>query len=346
MTMQPEYHGDVAETYEELIEHPDRDTQGFAVFLDRTIKHIGHVVMIANLLLIAAIVSQVVMRYALNLNFPKLDELQWHFYGLVTMFGVSYALVTDSHVRVDLLHMQLSRRAQRVIEMFGILFLLAPFIYLMIDQGYDYFYESFRVDEGSSSATGLPNLWIFKSVLPISFVLLGLAAIARLLHDAHALLQNRPEEREGKSILLVASVFAATMAIAWALKFTVETTWTTKSRFDDRRSVGSSHDDNLGSWLQSVHKGQQLRDNSLLNFASSLFTLWSDGINFINKDNGSIVVFSIGFRILKGTSQVGFTLSSPLGDDFWTVDDKEISSSLSCHCPSHRSLSATRRPGQ
>ncbi|MGR3513638.1 MAG: TRAP transporter large permease subunit [Paracoccaceae bacterium] len=224
MTMQPEYRGDVAETYETLIEHPDRDTQAVAVFLDKLIKGIGHVVMIANLLLIAAIVSQVVMRYALNLNFPKLDELQWHFYGLVTMFGVSYALVTDSHVRVDLLHMQLSRRAQRVIEMFGILFLLAPFIYLMIDQGYDYFYESFRVDEGSSSATGLPNLWIFKSVIPLSFVLLGLAAVARLIHDAQALLQNRPEEREGKSILLVASVFAATMAVAWALKFTVETT--------------------------------------------------------------------------------------------------------------------------
>ena len=224
MTMQPEYHGDVAETYEQLIEHPDRDTQGFAVFLDTTIKRIGHVVMIANLLLIGAIVSQVVMRYALNLNFPKLDELQWHFYGLVTMFGVSYALVTDSHVRVDLLHMQLSRRAQRVIEMFGILFLLAPFIYLMIDQGYDYFYESFRVDEGSSSATGLPNLWIFKAVIPASFVLLGLAAVARLIHDAHALLQNRPEEREGKSILLVATVFAATMAVAWALHYLVETT--------------------------------------------------------------------------------------------------------------------------
>ena len=224
MTMQSEYNGDVAETYENIIEHPDQDTQRVAVVIDGFIKSVGHVVMVANLLLIAAIVSQVVLRYAFNLNFPKLDELQWHFYGLVTMFGVSYALTTNSHVRVDLLHMQLSRRAQRVVEILGILLLLSPFIYLMIDQGYDYFYESFRVNEGSSSATGLPWLWLFKAVIPLSFVMLALAAVARLIHDVHALVQNRDEDREGKSILLVAGLFTAMMAVAWVLKFTVETT--------------------------------------------------------------------------------------------------------------------------
>ncbi len=224
MTTKTEYRGDVAETYEALIEHPDQDSQRVAVFIDGAIKRIGHVVMIANLILIAAIVSQVVLRYALNLNFPKLDELQWHLYGIVTMFGVSYALVTDSHVRVDVLHMQLSRRAQRVVEMLGLIFLLSPFIYLMIDQGYDYFYSSFRLNEGSSSATGLPWLWAFKAVIPISFVLLGLAALARLIHDGHALLQNRADEREGRSVLLVVSVFTVMMAIAFALSFTVETT--------------------------------------------------------------------------------------------------------------------------
>ena len=224
MTMQSDYNGDIAETFEGVIEHPDLDRQGFAVFLDNTVKRIGHGVMLANLLLIVAIVAQVVMRYALNLNFPKLDEMQWHLYGLVTMIGVSYALTTDSHVRVDVLHMQLSRRAQRVVEILGVLFLLSPFVYLMIDQGYDYFYESFRVNEGSSSATGLPWLWAFKAIIPISFVLLAIAALARLVHDGHALIQNRAEEREGKSIFLVIGVFCVMMAIAFGLSFTVETT--------------------------------------------------------------------------------------------------------------------------
>ena len=52
-------------------------------------KGIGNVVMWANVLLIAAIVAQVSLRYLLNQNYPKLDEIQWHFYGLVTMVGIN-----------------------------------------------------------------------------------------------------------------------------------------------------------------------------------------------------------------------------------------------------------------
>lgn len=215
---------DPVEIYEQILEHPDRDNQVVAVALDKTIKAVGNVVMWANLLLIAAIVSQVSMRYLLSQNYPKLDEIQWHFYGLVTMVGISYALVTDSHVRVDLLHMQLNRRTQRIIEVIGILTLLVPFIYLMIDQGYDYFYESLRVNERSSSPTGLAARWALKAVIPISFILLSLAALARLIHDVHALIANHDEERIGKGIRVILLTLFMFGVVATALTFLVETT--------------------------------------------------------------------------------------------------------------------------
>ncbi len=215
---------DPIEIYEDILEHPETDRQAVAVGLDKTIKVVGHIVMWTNILLIVAIVAQVLFRYLLNQNFPKLDELQWHFYGLVTMAGISYAMVTDSHVRVDLLHMQLSRRAQRIIEVLGILTLLTPFIYLMIDQGYDYFYESLRVNEGSSSPTGLPARYILKSVIPLSFVLLALAALARLIHDVHALFANYENERVGKGLRLIVWAMLAFAVVAFAMTFLVETT--------------------------------------------------------------------------------------------------------------------------
>ena len=215
---------DPIETYEHILEHAETDRQPIAVALDNGVKAIGHVVMWANVLLMGAIFSQVALRYLFNQNYPKLDEVQWHFYGLVTMIGISYALVTDSHVRVDVLHMNLSRRTQRVIEVLGILTLLSPFIYLMIDQGYDYFYDSFRVDERSDSPTGLPARWAFKAVIPVSFVLLALAALARLIHDLHALWVAPEEENEGlklRRVLLMLGLFAA---VTIALTFLVETT--------------------------------------------------------------------------------------------------------------------------
>ncbi|WP_193369654.1 TRAP transporter large permease subunit [Pelagibius marinus] len=215
---------DPVQTYEEIQEHRDRDRQPLAVALDRGVKAIGSAVMWVNVLLIAAIVAQVALRYFLNQNYPKLDEIQWHFYGLVTMVGISYALVNDSHVRVDLLHMLLSRRAQRIVEVIGILALLAPFIYLMVDQGYDYFAESLRVNERSDSPTGLPARWILKGVIPASFVLLAIAASARLIHDIHALIANPEQEREGKGLMPVLLAAAGFACVAVLLALLVETT--------------------------------------------------------------------------------------------------------------------------
>jgi tripartite ATP-independent transporter DctM subunit len=224
MVNQDKNNVDPIEVYEGILEHPETDTQPIAVGLDKTVKAVGHVVMWVNILLIGAIVAQVAFRYLANQNFPKLDEIQWHFYGMVTMVGISYALVTDSHVRVDLLHMQLSRRAQRIIEVLGILTLLTPFIYLMIDQGYDYFYESLRVNERSSSPTGLPNRWILKSVIPLSFILLAMGAVARLIHDVHALMANYEHERVGKGLRLIVTAMLCFAVAAFALTFLVETT--------------------------------------------------------------------------------------------------------------------------
>ncbi|MFW8637440.1 TRAP transporter large permease subunit [Cribrihabitans pelagius] len=215
---------DPIERYEEILEHGDEDQQRLAVWIDNAVKGTGNLVMWANLLLVLAIVSQVALRYLLNQNYPKLDEIQWHFYGLVTMIGISYALVTDSHVRVDVLHMQLSRRARRIIEVIGILALLVPFIYLMIDQGFDYFSESWRVNERSDSPTGLSARWALKAVIPLSFLLLAGAAVARLIHDGHALLAGPAEERSGKSLRLVIWALLGFAVVATALTFLVETT--------------------------------------------------------------------------------------------------------------------------
>ncbi|WP_343565305.1 TRAP transporter large permease subunit [Kiloniella sp. b19] len=217
-------HDDPIATYESILEHKENDHQPIADFLDRIVKGVGHTVMWANLLLIIAITIQVTLRYLFDLNFPKLDEIQWHFYGLTTMVGLSYALTTDSHVRVDLIHNQLSIRARRVIEVIGILTLMVPFIYLMIDQGYDYFYDSFRVDERSDSPTGLPARWAFKAVIPISFVLVGIAALARLIHDVHALFKNAEGERIGKNIRVLFLSLLGFALVGYALTFLVETT--------------------------------------------------------------------------------------------------------------------------
>ncbi|MEQ8823198.1 MAG: TRAP transporter large permease subunit [Filomicrobium sp.] len=214
---------DPVEIYEEILENRDRDDQKVAMALDSFVRWVGYVVMWANVALVAAIILQVSLRYLFDLNYPKLDELQWHLYGLATMIGLSFAAVQNTHVRVDVLYMGLRSDVKRVVEILGILFLLAPFIYLMIDQGYDYFYESWRVNERSDSPTGLPARWLFKAVIPISFVLLAIAVTARLIHDVHALI-TKPRRTDGYGYGPILIVLAATIIATVLFSFLVEST--------------------------------------------------------------------------------------------------------------------------
>ena len=214
---------DPVETYEEILEQRDSDKQSFATTLDAIVRWVGYTVMWANVALVAAIITQVSLRYLFDLNYPKLDELQWHLYGLTTMVGLSFAMVQNTHVRVDVLYTGFRSDVKRVIEIVGILLLLAPFIYLMVDQGFDYFYESWRVNERSDSPTGLPARWVFKAVIPISFALLALAAIARLLHDTHALL-TRPRREDGMGYLPILIVLAVTALATVLFSYLVEST--------------------------------------------------------------------------------------------------------------------------
>ncbi len=146
---------------------------------EKVVKHIGHIIMWANGLLILVIILQVVLRYGFGHGMVILEELQWHLYGLGIMIGASYALVTDSHIRVDIIQTRMPQKWKNRWELFGILFLLLPFAFVIFHQSLDFVYESYRVNESSDAPLGLPFRWIIKGVIPISFALLILAAISR-----------------------------------------------------------------------------------------------------------------------------------------------------------------------
>jgi len=102
-------------------------------------------------------------------------------YSLAFMFGLSYALVTNAHVRVDLISSFLSERTREWIEILGIVFLLMPFIGVVILYGLEFWQASWVHGERSLAPMGLPYRWIIKAVIPLSFALFGLAAFSRLI---------------------------------------------------------------------------------------------------------------------------------------------------------------------
>lgn len=143
-----------------------------------------------TLVLIGVILAQVTLRYGFHAGQVVLEELMWHLYALVFLFGLAHGVSTNRHIRVDLLTRHGSARTRAWIDIIGILTLLAPFLVVVLHHGLEAVAESFRLNESSTSPQGLPYRWAIKAALPLAMGLLALAALARLL-DQIALLRGK-----------------------------------------------------------------------------------------------------------------------------------------------------------
>ena len=162
--------------------------------LDGLIERIGTIIAWLNVVLIGVIILQVVLRYAFSKGLVVLEELQWHLYAVGIIIGLSYCLVQDAHIRLDLFHARFSRRRKEIIELVGIIFLLIPITIIIIMHSLPFLAESWRIVEHSDSPVGLPFRFIIKAFIPFSFGLLGLAGVSRLI-NAMVFLIKTPKEK-------------------------------------------------------------------------------------------------------------------------------------------------------
>jgi TRAP-type mannitol/chloroaromatic compound transport system permease small subunit len=109
------------------------------------------------------------------------------------MIAIPYGVITDSHIRLDLLHTRFSQRKKEKVEIFGILFLLLPMIVVIFMHSLDFVADSWRVNERSDAPMGLCCRWAFKSFIPIGMGLLGVAVISRLIRAVAFLRKSRAE---------------------------------------------------------------------------------------------------------------------------------------------------------
>ena len=146
---------------------------------DRLMINLGNIAAWLFPILMVAIVAQVFMR-KFGFNQAWLDDAQWWMYGAALLTGFGYAITTDSHVRVDILHDGYSPRKKARIELVALGWCLLPFLILMTDILTHYAYASFIAREGSDSPNGLHGLYILKGLIPLLFIAAIIATFAAL----------------------------------------------------------------------------------------------------------------------------------------------------------------------
>jgi TRAP-type mannitol/chloroaromatic compound transport system permease small subunit len=158
--------------------------------LNKIVQRIVETVAWFNVLVIFLILITVILRYGFHrnqllLNWPlvPMEELQWHFYSVPFMFGLAYAITKDSHIRIDILRLHMSKKLKHIFEILGIILLLMPCTIILFDFSLDYTIYAITHHESSQSTMGLPHRWIVKSVIPLTMILIFLASLARLIQE-------------------------------------------------------------------------------------------------------------------------------------------------------------------
>ena len=146
-------------------------------FIDNTIKYLSYFSAIIVAVLVLMIVYDSTARYLFSNGSTVLQELEWHLFDVIVLFGIAYALRENAHVRVDIFYASYKEKTKALINILSSLFFILPFSLLIIYIGIDFVAMSFIQNEASSNPGGLEYRYIVKSLLPISFAFLSLQAI-------------------------------------------------------------------------------------------------------------------------------------------------------------------------
>jgi len=152
-------------------------------FIAKTVDIMGKIISLLLLLMVLNVSFDVMMRYLFHNSSVGMQEMEWHLFAVVFLFGISVALKDEGHVRVDFLYDSFSPRKKAAINIFGTFFFLLPLALLIFFGSFEYVQDAYITHEISEDPGGLPFRWLIKGMIPLSFGFLLLSAVGYVLQN-------------------------------------------------------------------------------------------------------------------------------------------------------------------
>lgn len=137
-----------------------------------------------SLVMVLLTFAIVILRYAFNSGGVLLQESVMYLHGTLFMLAIALGISDNTHVRVDILYSRHSPERQAWSDLVGHLLFLLPVAGFMIWVSLPYVSNSWQILEGSSEVGGVPGVFLLKTLIPLTGVLLfcqGIAGIANIL---------------------------------------------------------------------------------------------------------------------------------------------------------------------
>jgi TRAP-type mannitol/chloroaromatic compound transport system permease small subunit len=151
--------------------------------IEKLINLIEGLLALFLLLMVLNVSCDVIMRYFFHNSSVAMQELEWHFFATILLFGISVSLQKEAHVRVDFLFERFSKRVQAAINILGTLFFLIPLALLITTGSLTFVYDAWVTGEISEDPGGLPFRWLIKGMIPLSFSVLIVSAMGYLFRN-------------------------------------------------------------------------------------------------------------------------------------------------------------------
>ncbi len=124
----------------------------------------------------------VILRYLFGISFIWMQETYVWMHAYIFMLGAGYTYLNDDHVRIDIIYRSSSKIYQAIVDLFGIIFLLFPFLYIIMNFSYPFVYKSWQMNEISREAGGLSMLYLLKFAIILFVILLFIQAISKVIN--------------------------------------------------------------------------------------------------------------------------------------------------------------------
>jgi TRAP-type mannitol/chloroaromatic compound transport system permease small subunit len=154
--------------------------------IDVVVDFVGRLTSWVTFFLALVMGANVLLRYGFSIGFIWSQELEWHLFVPICLFGMSYALLHGEHVRVDIVYAGMRPRTKLVVDVIAHLLSIA-FCAVVIYLSIPYVYQSWSIGEGTANPGGIDYRYIVKSIIPIGFALLLLQSVSQAIRTAIAL---------------------------------------------------------------------------------------------------------------------------------------------------------------
>ena len=162
-----------------------------AAGIDRFNAAVGRAAAWCALAIVLIGFAVVVLRYVFGIGSIWLQESILYAHAALFLLAAAWTLKEGGHVRVDVFYASASPRAKAWIDLLGALLLLLPFCVAIVWFSWPYVSRSWAIFERSRETSGLPLVFVLKTLIPLFAVMLALQGVSQAIKSLAMLMMLR-----------------------------------------------------------------------------------------------------------------------------------------------------------